>query len=65
MNLADARVVLRPRSQGELLDLAALWCFAADRRLYARLAGLVLLPSLGLCAAARWIGAYRWLDVWL
>jgi len=64
MNLADARVVLRPRGQGELLDLAALWCFAADRALYARLAAVVLLPSLAACCAARWLGQWSWWEVW-
>jgi hypothetical protein len=65
MNLADARVVLRPRSLGEILDLAALWCFTADRRLYSRLAAIVLLPSLAACCAARWLGDWSWLEVWL
>ncbi len=65
MNLADARVVLRPRGQAELLDLAMRWCFGADRWLYARLAALVLLPSLGACVAARWWGEWAWGDVWL
>lgn len=65
MNLADARVVLRPRSLGEILDLAALWCFTADRRLYARLAAAVLLPSLVACMAARWLGEWSWVEVWL
>lgn len=64
MNLADARVVLRPRTQAEILDLAALWCFAADRWLYARLAALVLLPSLAACVAARWLGEWSWVQVW-
>jgi hypothetical protein len=65
MNLADARVVLRPRTLGEILDLAALWCFAADRWLYARLFALVLLPSLLACVAARWLGGWSWVEVWL
>ncbi len=65
MRLADARVVLRPRSQGELLDLAALWCFSADRWLYLRLAAIVLLPSLALCLGARWLGGWAWTSVWL
>lgn len=65
MNLADARVVLRPRTHAELLDLAALWCFAADRWLYARLFALVLLPSLLGCTAARWLGHWSWGEVWL
>jgi hypothetical protein len=65
MNLADARVVLRPRTLGEILDLAALWCFTADRWLYARLFALVLLPSLAACVAARWLGQWSWAQVWL
>ncbi|MCA9714375.1 MAG: hypothetical protein KC468_06780 [Myxococcales bacterium] len=64
MNLASARVVLRPRSQGELLDLAALWCFTADRRLYGALAAAVLGPSLALCVALRWLGGWGWSEVW-
>jgi hypothetical protein len=65
MNLADARVVLRPRTLADILDLAALWCFAADRKLYARLSALVLLPSLLGCVAARWLGHWSWGQVWL
>lgn len=65
MNLADARVVLRPRGEGELLDLAALWCFGADRLLYARLAAIVSVPSLLVCVAARWVLDGSWLQVWL
>lgn len=64
MNLADARVVLRTRGEAEILDLAALWCFTADRWLYARLAAVVLLPSLGVCIAARWFGEWSWPAVW-
>lgn len=65
MNIADARVVLRPRTHGEILDLAARWCFNADRALYARLSAAVLLPSLTLCIAARWMWEWSWLEVWL
>jgi len=65
VNLAEIRVVLRPRTQAELLDLAALWCFAVDRGLFARLAAAVLLPSLALCAAARGLGGWAWVDVWI
>ncbi|MCX4243951.1 hypothetical protein [Paraliomyxa miuraensis] len=65
MNLADARVVLRPRTLGEILDLAARWCFNADRVLYARVAAAVLLPSLVLCVVARWAWLWSWTEVWL
>jgi hypothetical protein len=65
MNLAAIRVVLRPRTQAEILDLAALWCFGVDRGLFARLAALVLLPSLALCAGARGLLGWAWVDVWL
>ncbi len=65
MNLAQARVVLRPRTQGEILDLAALWCFAADRWLYARLAAVVQLPALLLCLAVQTYGGWTWPQVWL
>ncbi|MCA9661759.1 MAG: hypothetical protein KC486_25700 [Myxococcales bacterium] len=65
MNLAAIRVVLRPRGQAEILDLAALWCFGVDRGLFARLAAIVLLPSLALCAGARGLLGWSWADVWL
>lgn len=64
MNLADARLVLRPRSQAELLDLAAQWCFSRDWALYTRLSAMVLLPSLSVCIVARWLGEWTWPQVW-
>ena len=64
MNLANARIVMRTRSRGELLDLAALWSFSKDRRLYLGLAALVLLPSLAACLLARYLGDWTWTSVW-
>ena len=64
MNLANARIVMRTRSRGELLDLAALWSFSKDRRLYLGLAAIVLLPSLMTCVLARYVAEWSWWAVW-
>lgn len=65
MNLSSARIVLRPRALGEVLDLALGWCFVSHRGIHARLAACVLLPSMLLCVAARYALQWSWLDVWL
>ena len=63
MNLADARVVLRPRAASDVLDLAAPFCLRAWR-LTLPLAVVVLGPALALCWVARHVLAWRWPAVW-
>jgi hypothetical protein len=65
MKLDEARVVLRPRSLAEILDLALR--FAADpaATIYAKLGALTLLPAWMLCLAARWGLDWSWAAVWL
>lgn len=64
MNLEGARVVLRPRTQSESLDLAFRFCASLALPLYARLAGLVLVPCLLACAAAHDVANGDWLVTW-
>lgn len=63
MNLGDTRVVLRVRTVSEVLDLAFRF-LARDTRTYLKASLPTLLPVLGLCAAARWIGHWSWGAVW-
>lgn len=58
MNLAQARVVLRPRSVPEIFDLA-LRFVVAGRGTFLRLWLLLLAPTLGLFAAAVTVGELR------
>ena len=65
MKLDAARVVLRPRSISEILDLALrLWSDAAVKP-FAKLSVLTLLPAWALCLAARWSLGWEWSLVWL
>jgi hypothetical protein len=64
MNLLAARVVLRPRSLPEVLDLALPFC-VAGWRLILRLAALVLAPALALCVYLRWGAGWPWFSTWL
>lgn len=64
MNLRSARVVLRVRGAADILDLAAPFCLGGWRLLLP-LAGLVLLPVLAACLAARAWLSWRWPWVWL
>jgi hypothetical protein len=64
MNLLAARVVLRPRPLGEVLDLTVPFCLA-NWRLLARVALSSLLPALALCLYVRLARAWTWPAVWL
>jgi hypothetical protein len=55
VNLLSARVVLRPRPLADVLDLAVPFCLAARGPLL-RLAAVLLLPLLSLCAGLRQAG---------
>jgi hypothetical protein len=65
MNLAEARVVLRPRSLAEILDLALRFATGPAATLYAKLATLILLPAWVLCIALHWAAGWPWWQVWL
>jgi hypothetical protein len=65
VNLRDARIVLRPRGVGDMLDLALRACLTVHRALFLRLTALTLLPlALMLIAAHRWLHV-SWLGAYL
>jgi hypothetical protein len=65
MNLGAAAVVLRPRSLGEIFDLACRLSFSIAFRLYLALSALVLLPCLAACLALHHAAEWAWSDVWV
>lgn len=64
MNLLAARVVLRPRSLGDVLDLAVPFVLRVRRPLV-RLALTSLLPAFALCLYLRLGQGWTWPAVWL
>lgn len=64
MNLERARVALRPRTQSEILDLAARFCVGLGAGLYLKLAAIVLVPCLALTGAVWYWTAGDWWLVW-
>lgn len=64
MKLDAARIVLRPRSMAEILDLALRFCAAPAIKLYAKLGLLTLLPAWALTCAAAWVEHWEWPQVW-
>jgi hypothetical protein len=64
VNLLAARVVLRPRVLGDVLDLAVPFVLGGRRPL-SRLALGSLLPALGLCLFLRLSLGWNWYAVWL
>jgi hypothetical protein len=65
MKLDEARIVLRPRSLSEILDLALRFMTGPAARIYAKLGALTLLPAWGLCLAARYGLGWEWEWVWV
>jgi hypothetical protein len=63
MNLRDTRILLRPRSIGEVLDLTFPFCARANRTLL-RVAAVTLLPLLAGCALLRFSLGVPWEWVW-
>jgi hypothetical protein len=64
MNLEGARVVLRPRTQSEIFDLAFRFCAALAPGLYIRLGLIVLLPCLAACGYIYAVADGEWGVVW-
>jgi hypothetical protein len=64
VNLLAARVVLRPRPLGDLLDLTVPFCLS-NRRLLWRLGFSALLPALALCLYVRLGRGWTWPSTWL
>ncbi|MCA9651233.1 MAG: hypothetical protein H6712_04860 [Myxococcales bacterium] len=64
MNLSAARIVLRPRTPGETLDLALRWQLAVGGRCYAHLALVLLLPAALGCYALQREADWSWGQVW-
>jgi hypothetical protein len=65
LKLDEARVVLRPRSLAEILDLALRFASDPAATIYAKLAALTLLPAWVLSLAAHWGLGWSWGAVWL
>jgi hypothetical protein len=64
VNLLAARVVLRPRSLGDVLDLAVPFCLA-NRGLLWRLSLTSLLPAFALCLYMRLGRHWSWTQTWI
>jgi hypothetical protein len=64
VNLLAARVVLRPRPLGDLLDLAVPFCLAG-RRVLGAVAAAALGPALAACLTLRFALHWPWGIVWL
>lgn len=65
MQLDEARVVLRPRSSSELVDLALRFMSEAGAKRYLHIGLLTLLPAWACCVAARWALGWEWAQVWM
>jgi hypothetical protein len=63
VNLLAARVVLRPRSLGDVLDLTVPFCLAG-RRLLGRLGLTSLLPAFALCLYVQRGRHWNWYQTW-
>ncbi|MEM7153851.1 MAG: hypothetical protein AAF799_13465 [Myxococcota bacterium] len=64
MNLAQAQIVLRPRTLGETLDLALRWQISVGGGTYLRLSLGLLLPAALGCFALHRGADWAWREVW-
>lgn len=64
MNLDQARIVLRPRSSSEILDLALRFMSEAAGKRYLHIGLLTLLPAWLICVYARFGLHWEWVSVW-
>jgi hypothetical protein len=64
VNLLAARVVLRPRSLADVLDLTVPFCLS-NWRLLGRLALTSLLPAFALCVYLHFFRRWGWWQTWL
>src|SRR5690349_18873633 len=64
MNLADARIVLRPRGRLEIMDLAFRYVFGDARGALAVLALVSMLPVFAVTVAVRALYGLPWWQVW-
>jgi hypothetical protein len=65
MRLDRAAIVLRPRTIGEVVDLAFRLTFSLALPLYAKLSALVLLPILAGALALRYAAEWGWAAIWI
>jgi hypothetical protein len=65
MNVHDARVVLRPRSLPDVIDLTLRVCHSAHARAYALWGALTLLPAYLFCLWLQVKWHTNWFQVWL
>jgi hypothetical protein len=64
VNLGASAIVLRPRTLGEVLDLACRLSISLAFGLYARLSAVLLLPIFAGCLALRYALDWPWALVW-
>jgi hypothetical protein len=64
VNLLAARVVLRPRSLSDVLDLTVPFCLS-NWRLLARLSLTSLLPAFAVCVYLHFFERWTWVQTWL
>lgn len=64
MNLSNAQIILRPRMLSEIFDLGLRFYGTLGAKLYAQLAGIVLLPCFLLCVGCYLLWDWHPLSVW-
>ncbi len=64
MDLSASRIVLRPRSMAEILDLTFRYVWGGERRLFLWLSALLLLPCLAACLVAHHVLEWDWWWTW-
>ncbi len=64
MDLSASRIVLRPRSMSEILDLSFRYVWGGERGLFLWLSALLLLPCLAITLAAHYLLDWDWWWTW-